>query len=128
MAIDVFRTKQLVTNITDIIGFQHQLPWKFSLHAQIIVVNVGIADAFGKNDSRQDRQIWAKRSPTSQVTGSLRSDSLSGVGWRSAEGGRSTAGCAACAGTVSGSVNQLVHIAIQEVIDEVKGVVGKVPS
>src|SRR5229473_7744318 len=117
MAIDVFGTKQLVTGVTDVIGLQDQLPWKFSLYAQVIVVNVGIADALGKNDSRQDRQIWAKRSPTSQVTGSLRSDSLSGVGWRSREGGRGAAGCAATRGTVSGSVNKLVHIAIQEVID-----------
>src|SRR5712692_11649173 len=128
MAIDVFGAEQLVTSITDIIGFQYQLPWKFPLHAQVIVVNVGIPNAFGEDDTRQDRPVRAKRSPASQVTGSLRSGSLSGVGWRATKSGRRTAGCASCRGTGSRSVNKLVHIAVQEVIDEVERVVREVPA
>src|SRR3989441_6166424 len=76
MAVDIFGPELFVPRIADIVGFQHHLPWKFSLHAPIVVVHVGIADALRKDDSGQDCDVWAEWRPPSEISGGLRTDAL----------------------------------------------------
>ena len=52
MTVNVFGTELFMSGVADVLGLQDQLPGKLALNAQIVIVDVGIADAFGKNDSR----------------------------------------------------------------------------
>ena len=128
MAVDIFGPELFVPRIADIVGFQHHLPWKFSLHAPIVVVHVGIADALRKDDSGQDCDVWAEWRPPSEISGGLRTDALTGIGCRTGEGRRRAAGHTTRRGTGRGAINGCVHVAVQEVIDEVKGVVREIPA
>src|SRR5438067_11534009 len=128
MAVDIFGPELFVPRIADIVGFQHHLPWKFSLHAPIVVVHVGIADALRKDDSSQDCDVWAEWRPPSEISGGLRTDALTGIGRRTGERGCRTTGRTTRRGTGRGIVNGRVHVTVQEVIDEVKGVVWEIPA
>src|SRR5262249_27902846 len=81
-----------------------------------------------ENNSRENRFVWAKRCPTSQVTCCLRADALSRVcGW-SREGRccptRRARGCSAG----RRSVDNRVDVPIQGVVNKVEGVVRHIPA
>src|SRR5205085_8797467 len=90
ITVDVLSAEFLMSSVTNVVGFQNHLAWKFTLHTEVVVVNVGIVDALGQNNARQDCQVRTERRPSSKVADGLRSDPLTGVGWRTGE-------CGSCA-------------------------------
>ena len=75
-----------------VIDFQYPLGCELALHAQEVVVDVGVANALRQDDSGQNRDVGVEWSPAGQVAGGLRAYALSGVGWRAGEGRYCAAG------------------------------------
>src|SRR5581483_3804 len=135
MAVDVLGAEQLVAGIADVVDLKYGLPGQFALHAEVVVVYIGIANALWKNDSGQDRDVRTEWCPAGQVAGSLCPDTLSGIGWRTREGGRrhTWRPVAARAGATRGgtscwSVDNRVDITVQEIVNKVERVVRQVPA
>ena len=82
ITVDVFRTEQSYAGGAYVVDFQDPLGGELPLNAQEIVVDVRIANALGKDDSGQDRDIGVEAGPTRQIAGGLRANALSGVGRR----------------------------------------------
>src|SRR5439155_13544336 len=83
----------------------------------------------------QDRPVGAKWSPARQVACSLSADALARICWRAGEGRRRHAGRTIAARTTASRrgarrrpIDNRVDVAIQNVVDEVKRVVGEIPA
>src|SRR5438876_7880761 len=128
MPVDILSTEQLVGGGSDVVHFEYQLGHYLVLYAQVITVDVRIPDSFRQNNPSQNGHVRIERSPACQVTCGLRSDTLARISGRPTERWRCPGRRTRRAGASLGSVNYGIHIAIQEVVSEIKRVVGEIPS
>src|SRR5438270_11699041 len=120
ITVDVLSAEFLMSGVTNVVGFQNHLAGKLTLHTEVVVVNVGIVDALGQNNARQDCLVRTERCPSSKVAGGLSSDPLTDVSGGACKGwGHSIVLRTAARRTSCGTVDREIHIPVEEVIHEV---------
>ncbi len=110
-----------------VIYLQHRFRHDFALHAEKVVVNVGIPNALRQDNAGQEGGVRIERRPTSDGAGGLRARALVGIGSRSEAWSR-TRERASGRGTGRRSVNQLIGAAIQRAGCEVERIEGWIPT
>src|SRR5437016_3717178 len=128
MTVDVLGAEKFVSSIPNVIYLQNQPAGEFTLCAKVIVIDIGITNAFGENNTGEDGCIRAERSPAGQVPGGLCADALSRIGWIAGKCWSGATWRTRCRRTRSRSVDHRVHISVKEVIHKVKRVIREVPA
>src|SRR5262249_50081832 len=78
--VDVFSPEQLVPGRADIVQLHHHFRNQFVLQAEIVVVNVGVANAFREDQSAAEGKVRIVGIPSHQIPHILHSYALSRIG------------------------------------------------
>ena len=115
----------------NVIHLDRQLGHNLTLQAEVVVVNIRVADALRENNARQECSLRVAGCPTREIAHSLRASALAGVRGCAEEGRRGATRATYSAVRIAGAwaVNDDRVAAVQRrAIRQVEGVERRIPA